>query len=267
MNEIILSPEARNDEDNSDLPNFQIMKGFTLTESKLAMKEKTQYPELYHAEKILQFLSKTVQHYFTIVTGGIDRMRLTRNLSQTKIATFFARCNNSFNFFQESLDLFNYLSKILLADASKGLNELFLSNHILFKTALNKASIHYFTHIAMKLNSASKVQFSHLLKFKSNFEETNSAFSSTLGPLQIGFTEKLKPIIEKREAFLLCQMTNVAEGGAKISKLREEMQEMIERRQRIEAGASDLDRMFEILLVKFKDSIKYEEEEDKDNDE
>ena len=58
-------------------------------------------------------------------------------------------------------------------------------------------------------------------------------------------------------------MTNVAEGGAKISQLREEMQEMMERRQRLEAGANDLDRMFEIL-IKFKDSIKYEEEEEKD---
>ncbi|KAK8896363.1 hypothetical protein M9Y10_014261 [Tritrichomonas musculus] len=257
------SSTQNNDEEAQAWPKFPIMKGFTVTESKLTIKEKTQYPELYHVEKMLQFLDKTVQQYFTVICSGIDRMRLTRNLSQNKISSFSTRCQNSFNFFHESIAMMNHLARILITGSSKSLSDLFHSNLYTFKNNLLEMTKHFSSHVAIKLNSTSKVQFSHLLKFKSNFEITNSAFSSALGPLQICFTAKIKPIIEAREAFLVCQMTNVAEGGAKISQLREEMQEMMERRQRLEAGANDLDRMFEIL-IKFKDSIKYEEEEEKD---
>jgi hypothetical protein len=56
-------------------------------------------------------------------------------------------------------------------------------------------------------------------------------------------------------------MANAAEKGPKIAQIRSEMQEMRERRQRLQSGETELARMFDVLMG-FKSSLGIDEEED-----
>ena len=241
-------------------------KDFNVSESKLTNKEKKQYPDLFRIESGLLYLSKWSPLFSNGVSKEIEKMRLNRNLNSKKINAFAERCRQCFEFFKCSTQIIDVLENIFFGPQEKNKFDAykfhFTFNYNNFKNSLTKMMDYYQTHIFIKLSNQSlnaKLLYNHLLKFKNQFEETNALFAETLGPLKLCFSIKLNPIIEQREAFFVAQMMNVAERGAKISQIRQEMQEMTERRQRLEQGTVNLDRMFGILL-KFKDSLKLEDD-------
>lgn len=255
----------RQNEAKVNWPKFLIMKGFVTTDTQLTKRESVQYPNLVLIERDLQFLDKTVNKHFDAVCSDIERIRSSKNLSQTKISNFAKRCQDAFFFFRESTQIIDNLANHLLAEVeSKRLKKLFQYNFDNFKSSLDHLITHFDAHVSVKMNSTPpqfKVQLSHLPKLRKNFEEVCSAFSSTTAPLQLVFSQVLQPIQAAREQFFLSQMYQVAKAGPKIAEIANEMEEIIERRARLETGANNLDKMFDVL-VKFKNfSFDSEQEE------
>jgi hypothetical protein len=102
-----------------------------------------------------------------------------------------------------------------------------------------------------------------LLKLRSLLGALTTEFTATVKPLTVAFSIRLAPVMYEREAFFRTQMTNVAQRSRTIAQIRRDMQEMIERRQRLEAGECNLARMFDVF-VKVRTSRAIEEEEEVD---
>jgi hypothetical protein len=92
-------------------------------------------------------------------------------------------------------------------------------------------------------------------------DEVVSRFSSTLAPLSLSFSTRLQPIIDEREALFIAQKRVIAKQGTQMSRLRWEMQDMVERRKTLETHSHDLDRMLAVL-VKLRSPIRSEEEDE-----
>jgi hypothetical protein len=192
-------------------------------------------------------------------------MRSSKNLSQSKISGFTNRVRAGIAFFNHSGPILTQLASDLLDETvQKRLRWLYTKNYLEFRGTLANFQTHFETHISMKLvqsNSPVRFQFSHLSKLRNLTDAVVSAFSSTMGPLLIAFSMRMQPIVDERQAFIRAQIANVAGKGRKLSELELEMEEMSDRQKRLEIGASNLDRMFEVLVL-FKSSIGLEEEED-----
>jgi hypothetical protein len=250
--------------ERQDWPGYSMMKDY-IHGSKLIDREQQKYCDLANDEWALEYLKATVSEQYELICSSIERMRSSKNLSQAKISGFTNRVRGGIAFFNNSAAILSQLSLDLLhGNVQKQLSFLYSKNYEEFRTILAKFQTHFETHISMRIaqsNSNARFQFSHLSKLRNLIDALVSGFSATLGPLNIAFSLKLQPILDEREVFFRSQMANVAGNGRKVSELRLEMEEMMERQKRLEIGASDLDRMFEVLVM-FKSSIGLEEEDD-----
>jgi hypothetical protein len=94
------------------------------------------------------------------------------------------------------------------------------------------------------------------------FIALTTSFTSTVAPLTVRFSYRF---VNERKAFFREQNNNVAVRAPKFIQIRNDMQEMSERRQRLKAGDHSLARMFG-LLEKFRPSLGMEEEDDEEFD-
>jgi hypothetical protein len=192
-------------------------------------------------------------------------MRSSKNLSQAKIAAFTNRVRGGIAFLTNYGPILTQLSSDLLDETvQKRLHCLYSHNYLEFRGSLGDFQSHFETHISMKVsqsNSSVRFQFGHIAKLRNLIDSVVSRLSSIMGTLSIAFLMKLQPILDDREAFFRSQTANTADRDRAVAEIREEMEEIIGRQKELEKGATNLDRMFEVLVT-FKNSLGLEEEDE-----
>jgi hypothetical protein len=241
-------------------------------ESRLIEQERQLHPILVTDERALRSLQEQSRVNYEKACNIIERLRSSKNLSRSKLANFRHHLESTLDYFNSvSPPLTRLATDLLDEHIPKHIHHLYAKNREIFSGSLEKLGLHFLMHIGREPgqpNSNTKIQYQHLIKLKTLLDECTTALTATLAPLSVAFSMKLAPILDEREAFFKSQMANVAERGAKIAQIRDEMQEMMERRQKLEMGDSNLSRMFDVL-VKFQPALgmgEEEEEEDFDRD-
>jgi hypothetical protein len=249
----------------ADWPEFARSKDASF-QSRLVERERQQYPVLVRDEFSLRFLQHQLLHNYEVTCTVIERVRASKNHSRTKMSNFTHQLTSTVEFFDRAVPFIARLSADLLdSHIPSHLHRLYSRNEEDLRTALEKLVLHCQFHIARNSNSTNKINIQHLVKLRSLLDALTTSFTSTVAPLTVAFSIKLTPILNKREGFVREQMSRVAERSPKIVQIRNDMQEMIERRQRLEAGENSLARMF-LVLEKFRPSLGMEEEDDEDFD-
>jgi hypothetical protein len=253
-----MNPEA-------DFPAFARSKD-TSFQSRLVEREREQFPVLVRDEWALHSLQEHLRQNYELACAVIERVRGSKNLSRSKMANFRRQLASVVEFFNSAVPFVGRLAGDLLdSHIPCHLHRLYTRNEEELRNGLEKLVLHCQFHIARNANSTNRINFQHLMKLRALLDTLTTAFTATLAPLSTAFSMKLAPIVSEREAFFRSQLSTVAEQGSRIAQIRNDMQEMIERRQRLEAGESSLARMFDVL-VKFRASLGIEEEEDEEFD-
>jgi hypothetical protein len=246
----------------ADSPEFPSFKA-TPFDSRLVEREHQLYPVLVTDEQVLRSLQDQVRLNYERACHVIERLRSSKNFSRSKLTNFRGRLESVIDCFGGVFQLLARLAADLLDKrVPNHIHHLYSKNREIFSGSLEKLGVHFLIYIGRDVNqpnSNTKIQYQHLIKLQTLLDECTTAFTATLSPLSVAFSIKLAPIVDEREAFFREQMMNVAEKGQKIAQIRNEMQEMIERRQQLETGNSNLSRMFGVLL-KFKGSLGMEGE-------
>jgi hypothetical protein len=248
---------------DGDWPEFTDLKSHNF-ESRLDDRERQSHEPLLRDEIALRKLQEGAACNYERVCGSINWIRSVKNHSRNKLANFRKPIHDALSFFKMACGLFEPLSRNLLGGAPNGhLLSLFRRNVEAFNSAVGDLQLHVELHV--ERGQAARIPFQHLVKLRKLLDDVVAAFAGSMAPLSIAFSAKIRPILCERERFFVAQRRGVAERGAKLSELRNEMLQMIERRKRLVAGSISLDRMFDVLM-KFKNAMPMEEEDDADFD-
>jgi hypothetical protein len=233
-------------------------------ESRLIETERSRYPILAKDESALRTLQGHLGQYYQAACAVIERVHSSKNLSRSKMTSFRSQICSTIEFFASAVPFMARLSTDLLdAQTPAHLHHLYAKSKEDFENALEKLWRHFQTHIGRTGNSGSKINFQHLLKLRAVLDDLATACTAALAPLSAAFSMKIAPILSDRESFYRWQNATVAERGARIAQIRDEMKELIQRRQRLKTGEDNLAKMFGVL-VHFPSSLKLHSEEEDD---
>lgn len=231
-----------------------MIKDFVLKESRLTREEKNDQPSLARAESILECVNEQARTLYTTFCNRIEKVRAAQKLSATAVDRFAEDANSSILVYETIYAFIQELSGELLTEQDaegKVMTRMFKANSEAFQNALRTFTRHIRAHISTKSQNGTGVQFqaSHMLRLRRLLDEVSSAVSLAIAPLSLSFSRKLKRVVDKRESFLIAQMSKVVEKRQRIIELHGQVQDIRRRRARLETGASNLDRMFEVLTM------------------